>query len=535
MRVAIVGDGTTGDLQPFCGLAYALYARQHEVLVIANENHRAMLAPLVKAGVVLSATYIPVDVQHILKNDVRVTSPLARGDYWRFLAAFVEIVGETAIVATPLTLDALRQFQPQIIVSGTVPLPRCVVLSEVLGVPLFHGNYIPLRPSTWLWPMLVGGPPHGSETAARIVLSGVALAAGGGLFLAMFGAMIAPAVMNRFVGNTVERLILGNVMPSYNQVRAGLGLHPQTGPAMRHKVWNEIPFLPSYSPALFRRSTAEAAEAAGYWYGPEWTLVEEEGMRARDSEWSNFSPQDQWSNVSERTAVENFIKSARRRGKRVVSIGWGSMIVLSKEHLSALAAAAAAIADVAVILIGGWSGITSKSLLVDGAAAPGKAQGCSAVSTQDKRAGGMVAEANAVLQARDHGMTLAKWLSTGGNAVEVEAIAHSFLFKRMDCVVHHGGAGTTASSARSGTPTVITPVMSDQDGWGARMKSVGAGIRARNITQLSATELARHIQYAATSAKMRACAQDLKDKVLLDGGAAEAVRKLEDAVRKDRP
>jgi hypothetical protein len=59
MRVAIVGDGTTGDLQPFCGLAYALYARQHEVLVIANENHRAMLAPLVKAGVVLSRNIHP--------------------------------------------------------------------------------------------------------------------------------------------------------------------------------------------------------------------------------------------------------------------------------------------------------------------------------------------------------------------------------------------------------------------------------------------------------------------------------------------
>jgi hypothetical protein len=61
------------------------------------------------------------------------------------------------------------------------------------------------------------------------------------------------------------------------------------------------------------------------------------------------------------------------------------MIVLSKEHPFALAAAAAAIVDVAVILIGGWSEMTSKSLFVDGAVASDKAQRPSPVLTQTSK------------------------------------------------------------------------------------------------------------------------------------------------------
>ena len=43
---------------------------------------------------------------------------------------------------------------------------------------------------------------------------------------------------------------------------------------------------------------------------------------------------------------------------------------------------------------------------------------------------------------------------------------HSWLFRHVSAVVHHGGAGTTASSLSSGLPTWICPFFGDQYFWG---------------------------------------------------------------------
>jgi UDP:flavonoid glycosyltransferase YjiC (YdhE family) len=43
---------------------------------------------------------------------------------------------------------------------------------------------------------------------------------------------------------------------------------------------------------------------------------------------------------------------------------------------------------------------------------------------------------------------------------------HDWLFKRVSCVVHHGGAGTTAAGIALGKPTVVVPFFGDQPFWG---------------------------------------------------------------------
>ena len=39
---------------------------------------------------------------------------------------------------------------------------------------------------------------------------------------------------------------------------------------------------------------------------------------------------------------------------------------------------------------------------------------------------------------------------------------HDWLFQHVSCVVHHGGAGTTAAGIALGRPTVIVPFFGDQ-------------------------------------------------------------------------
>ena len=52
---------------------------------------------------------------------------------------------------------------------------------------------------------------------------------------------------------------------------------------------------------------------------------------------------------------------------------------------------------------------------------------------------------------------------------------HDWLFKRVSCVVHHGGAGTTAAGIACGRPTVVVPFFGDQPFWGAMVARAGAG------------------------------------------------------------
>jgi UDP:flavonoid glycosyltransferase YjiC (YdhE family) len=41
-------------------------------------------------------------------------------------------------------------------------------------------------------------------------------------------------------------------------------------------------------------------------------------------------------------------------------------------------------------------------------------------------------------------------------------VPHDWLFKHVSCVIHHGGAGTTAAGITAGRPTLIVPFFGDQ-------------------------------------------------------------------------
>ncbi|WP_324789501.1 glycosyltransferase [Streptomyces sp. H51] len=67
----------------------------------------------------------------------------------------------------------------------------------------------------------------------------------------------------------------------------------------------------------------------------------------------------------------------------------------------------------------------------------------------------------------------------------VDDIPHDWLFPRMAAVVHHGGAGTTASGLRAGVPSLLCPFFGDQTYWATRVHRLGAGplpLPARGFT-----------------------------------------------------
>jgi hypothetical protein len=95
------------------------------------------------------------------------------------------------------------------------------------------------------------------------------------------------------------------------------------------------------------------------------------------------------------------------------------------------------------------------------------------------------------------------WGGLGGDELEkpdgvfmLGNCPHDWLFQRVSCVVHHGGAGTTAAGIALGRPTVIVPFFGDQPFWGAMVARAGAGPTPILYKDLTAEGLANAILVA---------------------------------------
>ncbi|KAE8342173.1 hypothetical protein BDV24DRAFT_173999 [Aspergillus arachidicola] len=100
---------------------------------------------------------------------------------------------------------------------------------------------------------------------------------------------------------------------------------------------------------------------------------------------------------------------------------------------------------------------------------------------------------------------------------------HDWLFKRVSCVVHHGGAGTTAAGLALGRPTTIVPFFGDQPFWGALIASNGAGPSPIPYKKLTADRLADAIHFCLKTATIDK-AQELSEKMRSEDGARDSLR-----------
>lgn len=105
---------------------------------------------------------------------------------------------------------------------------------------------------------------------------------------------------------------------------------------------------------------------------------------------------------------------------------------------------------------------------------------------------------------------------------------HLKLFPRTAAVVHHGGAGTTATCAASGTPQVIVPHVLDQYYWGDRVWRAGLGPRPVKRSNLGVRRLAGALAQCEAPGireRVRATARGIDR----GAGLARAVREVEAA------
>ncbi|CAD6441773.1 343908a9-456e-46f3-8016-4f35469529bc [Sclerotinia trifoliorum] len=126
------------------------------------------------------------------------------------------------------------------------------------------------------------------------------------------------------------------------------------------------------------------------------------------------------------------------------------------------------------------------------------------------------------------------WGGLGGDALDVPEgvfmlgnVPHDWLFQHVSCVVHHGGAGTTAAGIATGKPTVVVPFFGDQPFWGAMTARAGAGPLPIPYKQLTADKLAAAITDALKPETL-AKAQELGARIKEEKGTEEGGKSFHD-------
>lgn len=162
-----------------------------------------------------------------------------------------------------------------------------------------------------------------------------------------------------------------------------------------------------------------------------------------------------------------------KKGAPPVYIGFGSMVGHTPQRLAKVVVDALQIAGLRGIISSGWGGLSSEEL--------------------------------------------------PDSILKIETAPHDWLFPRVSAVVHHGGAGTTASGLRAGKPSVIVPFFGDQPFWGRRIYSLGAGPKPIPRKILTADKLASAITEAVSNLDIQRKAVDLGNHIRQENGVNVAV------------
>jgi len=112
------------------------------------------------------------------------------------------------------------------------------------------------------------------------------------------------------------------------------------------------------------------------------------------------------------------------------------------------------------------------------------------------------------------------------HVLAADFVPHGWLFRRAACVVHHGGAGTTAAAFRAGIPQAVVWHLGDQSMWGRKVSQLGVGPKTIFHKKLTAKGLRRQIDTLLSNEGMRARAARLGAVVRAEDGLGDASRAL---------
>ncbi|CDO70233.1 Glycosyltransferase Family 1 protein [Trametes cinnabarina] len=228
---------------------------------------------------------------------------------------------------------------------------------------------------------------------------------------------------------------------------------------------HKIPFLYNFSPVVVPPPLdwPEWIRVTGYWF------LDDADVGSKKWE----APQD----------LLDFMAEARKAKKKIVYIGFGSIVVPDPKAMTRCVIDAIVESGVYAIMSKGWSDRLVKNKPAE---------------TEPEE-------------------PLPKQI------YPISSIPHDWLFKQIDAACHHGGAGTTGASLRAGIPTIIKPFFGDQFFWADRVEALGVGAAVRKLTVDS---LAQALREATTNEKQIERARAVGQRIRAENGVATAIEAI---------
>jgi vancomycin aglycone glucosyltransferase len=107
-------------------------------------------------------------------------------------------------------------------------------------------------------------------------------------------------------------------------------------------------------------------------------------------------------------------------------------------------------------------------------------------------------------------------------------VSHDQLFRHGSMIIHHGGAGTTASVLHAGLPHIVIPHIGDQWFFAGEVKRLGVGLELKCAKWPES--LPKAVRSIEKSKKMNLRAKALADLLAKEDGPSTAVRVVEELV-----
>lgn len=115
----------------------------------------------------------------------------------------------------------------------------------------------------------------------------------------------------------------------------------------------------------------------------------------------------------------------------------------------------------------------------------------------------------------------------------LDNVPHDWLFNHVSCVIHHGGAGTTAAGIAAGRPTFVVPFFGDQPFWGVMIARAGAGPDPIPHKQLTSDKLVDAINFCLKP-ESRERAKELASRIAAERGSDRGAQSFHQYLEVDR-
>jgi vancomycin aglycone glucosyltransferase len=119
-------------------------------------------------------------------------------------------------------------------------------------------------------------------------------------------------------------------------------------------------------------------------------------------------------------------------------------------------------------------------------------------------------------------------LAEDGHIKVIGAVSHDQLFRHGSVIIHHGGAGTTASALHAGKPQIVVPHIGDQKFFGMEVERLGCGRRLAR--KRWPEELHAAVERVLANPAHTSHAAQVSQVLLQENGPARAIAELEQFV-----